>query len=118
MEAGLKEVIPLHNQKLAQFFSVEKTQFLDSNNEIDPKHLFFCNDPVSLIEEVKKERNIIEETSNLLQGDTGQGWLKVGLSIIKMSDLEREPEGTRLQSGGYHFISKKSVSEQEDEDTA
>ena len=66
VEPGLKEVIPLHNQKLARFFSVEKTQFLDSNNELDPKHLLFCKDPVSLIEEVKKERNIIEETTNLL----------------------------------------------------
>ena len=37
---------------------------------------------------------------------------------LRRVTFEREPEGTRLQSGGFHFISKKSVSEQEDEDTA
>ena len=68
------------------------------------KPVFFCPDPVSLITEVKRLRGNEEETVNLLQGDSGQGWTKIGLSIIKKTDLEREPVGVRVPAAGLHCV--------------
>ena len=41
-------------------------------------------------------------TVNLLQGDSGQGWTKLCLSIIPVSDLERQPAGVRLPAAGLY----------------
>ena len=42
-------------------------------------------------------------TMNILQGDSGQGWTKLCLSIIPVSDLECEPAGIRRPAAGLYY---------------
>ena len=50
-----------------------KKQFLNSEDNLVEKHLFFCNDLRGMVKEVLELRGIEEETKNLIQGDTVLG---------------------------------------------
>ena len=54
-----------------------------------PKHLYFCHNLVGLVAKVTELRSIKEETINLVQGDSGQGWLKICISVVVKKDLEK-----------------------------
>ena len=86
VEPGLQEMMPKHNMRFCPFFTVEEKKFLDSDEKTVPKNLFFCHDPAALVEEIKQLRGILEDTENLVQGDTGQGWLKIGLNVVMKKD--------------------------------
>ena len=89
VEPGLQKMMPIHNKKFSKGLK----------DDIIPKHLFFCHDIVSLVDKVKDLRGIEEETVNLVQGDTGQGYLKIGINVILKQDLEKE-EGVRVPAAG------------------
>ena len=67
-----------------------------------PKHLYFCHNLVGLVAKVTELRNIKEETINLVQGDSGQGWLKICISVVVKKDLEKGP-GVRIPGAGVEF---------------
>ena len=75
-----------------------------------PKHLFFCHDPVALISKIKELRKIEVETENLVQGDTGQDWLKIGINVIKKNELESE-HVVRAQAAGIEFATVEEEGE-------
>ena len=54
-----------------------------------PKHLYFCHNLVGLAAKVTELRSIKEETINLVQGHSGQGWLKICISVVVKKDLEK-----------------------------
>ena len=107
VEPGLQEMMPQHNKQFAPFFKVEAKQFKASDGQIMPKNLFYCHDPVSLVEKVIQLRGIQEETENLVQGDTGQGWLKIGINVIQKKYLEKE-QGVRVAAAGTEFLKEDS----------
>ena len=105
VEPGLQAAIPIHNNRLNAYFDVEEWPFQNGKGEVEMKPVWFCNNTVSLIQEVKRLRKLEGvDTVNLLQGDTGQGWTKICLSIIRKSDLERQPVGVRLPAAGLYCV--------------
>ena len=109
VEPGLQKEIIVHNNRLAQFFTTKELPFtIGPDEETKNMPVFFCPVPVLLIAEVKRLRGVNEETYNLIQGDSGQGWTKIGLSIIKKKDLEREPVGIRLPAAGLHCMKEEA----------
>ena len=103
VESGLQKALPQHNRELNAFFTEEEKEFTDSGGNITPKTLYFCHDPAGLVAKVKELRGIQGETENLVQGDTGQGWLKIGLSVIKKEDLEKD-QGVRVSAAGTEYL--------------
>ena len=111
VQPGLQAAIPIHNNRLNGYFDVQEMPFIEGNL-VDMKPVWFCTDTVALIQEVKRLRNLVGvETENLLQGDTGQGWTKICLSIIKKSDLEHEPAGVRLPAAGLYCMEEEEEEE-------
>ena len=102
VEPGLQKMMPKHNKQFSPFFKVEEIEFKGSDDIIISKHLFFCHDVVGLVDKVKELRGIVEETVNLVQGDTGQGYLKIGINVILKKDLEKE-QGVRVPAAGTEF---------------
>ena len=109
----MQKALPKHNQQFAPFFSVANKQFLDSEDNLVEKHLFFCNDLQGMVKEVLELRGIEEETENLIQGDTGQDWLKIGLNIIRKSHLEKDGR-ERLPAAGVQFAESTLQDDAED----
>ena len=110
VEPGLQEFMPKHNSKYSPFFAVEQKQFLNSEDKSESKHLFHCKDLKGLISKVKQERNIEGATINLIQGDTGQNWTKVCLSIIEERDLAQS-QANRVPAAGVHLDEDESDDE-------
>ena len=102
VEPGLQEVMPKHNAQFSPYFTEEQKPFLNTDGNITPKHLYFCHDLVGLVEKVKELRSIQSETEILVQGDTGQGWLKIGMSLIKKDDLKKG-QRARVAAAGAEF---------------
>ena len=100
----MQKALPKHNQQFAPFFSVAKKQFLDSEESLVEKHLFYCNDLHGMVKEVLELRRIEEETENLIQGDTGQDWRK--------SHLEKNGR-ERLPAAGVQFVESTSQDDAE-----
>ena len=98
----MQRALPKHNQQYAPFFDVSKKRFLDSSDELVEKQLFYCSDLKGMLKEVLEKRGIEEETENLVQGDTGQDWLKIGLNIIRKRHLEKD-DRERLPGAGVEF---------------
>ena len=108
----LKEAMPAHNQQFAPFYTVEEKNWLNSNNQVLKKNLFYCHNIVGLISEVDGVRkNSYADMENLIQGDTGQDWLKIGLNRINKADLEKKP-GIRIQAAGVHFANFENEEEE------
>ena len=116
IEARLSEAIPKQNSRFAPFFTVERKVFYDKNMvPMDPKPLFFCHrlqEFLSLVAELRGQ--IFEDMVKLVQGDSGQGWFKLALSLIETSDLVSdggEGSSKRRRSredgigGGLKFLS-------------
>ena len=84
VESGLQKAIPAHNRKYSEFFTVEEKEFRDKDKNILKKNLYFCHSPKEFFAMVDREmRREGEEQITLIQGDTGQGFLKVSVSRIK-----------------------------------
>ena len=54
------------------------------------KHLYYCHSPLQFLAAVDRERGRegVEQIT-LVQGDTGQGFLKLAVSRIRVEELER-----------------------------
>ena len=103
LEPHLQEEMPLHNQQYAGYFSVEEKQFLDSDGNLNIKHLFFCHDTLAFLKEVCATRSLIwEQVSPLLQGDSGQGYTKLLIGLLRKYQLEKT-SGVRISSAGVLF---------------
>ena len=72
------------------------------------KYLFYCNDPIALISKIKDLQNIKDETENIIQGNTGQDWLKIGINIIKKNDLKRQ-QMERISAAGTELETDKDT---------
>ena len=85
MEPGFKAALPVHNKKFAQYFSVEAKYFLNTDNKLEKKYLFFCHSTVEFLDAVDRERGRTGvEQVTLIQGDTGQGYTKVAVSHLDL----------------------------------
>ena len=102
VQPGLQGSMPKHNAQFSPYFTVEEKLFLDSADKVTAKHLYFCHNLVGLVAKVTELRNIKEETINLVQGDSGQGWLKICISVVVKKDLEKGP-GVRIPGAGVEF---------------
>ena len=90
VESGLQKAIPAHNRKYSEFFTVEEKEFRDKDNNILKKNLYFCHSPKEFFAMVDRKRGREgEDQITLIQGDTGQGFLKVSVSRIKKEELEK-----------------------------
>jgi hypothetical protein len=89
VEAGLdKEIINL-NSRFKDFFTSETKIFLDKNERVMEKPLFFCHRPLEFLKLVAEMRGQTWESVTLLiQGDSGQGWFKLAVSLIHKEDLQ------------------------------
>ena len=60
------------NMKYGIYFTVENKGFIDSEEILIYKHLFYCKDTRTLIDKVREEMEVTGPTQSLIQGDTGQ----------------------------------------------
>ena len=104
VEPGLQQAMVKHNSRLEEFFTEKEMQFFNTDGTIASKHLFHCHDPVGMIQKVKEASEWEEETEIVLQGDTGQNYLKIGINIIRVSQLKggqvEEGQDTGLVKSG------------------
>ena len=115
VEPKLKESMHGYNNQFAPYFTEDEKQFVDSEDNILPKHLFYCHNPVSFVLELDRLRGVDSANmENIIQGDTGQNYLKLGLNHIKKSDLESKIEN-HIPSAGFEF-KQEQMNEHSDED--
>ena len=104
VEPGLQQAMVNQNSCLEEFFTEKEMQFFNTDGTIALKHLFHSFNTVGLIKKVKELRGLEEETEIVLQGDTWQNYLKIGINIIRVSQLKggqvEEGEGTGLVKPG------------------
>ena len=91
VEAGFdKEIINL-NSRFKDLFTCEIKIFLDKNERVMEKPLFFCHRPLEFLKLVAEMRGQTWESVTLLiQGDSGQGWFKLAVSLIHKEDLQEK----------------------------
>ena len=77
--------------------------FVNSEDQLVPKFLFFCEDIRSFLSYIADKRGVsLEDIENLVQGDSGQQYFKLIVNMIKKEQLKQE-SGVRLPSAGFHF---------------
>lgn len=104
VKPGLKLALPVHNKKFAGYFTVGKMPFLNSDGELEEKHLFYCHSPVEFLEEVDRQRGRQGlSQATIIQGDSGQGYTKIAVSRIDMKELE-EDCCTRIPGAGVDYL--------------
>ena len=87
-ESGLDKQMALQNGRFLPFFTCERTRF-EKEGTLVERPLFFCNSTLSFLKEVARLRGQDwEELTLLVQGDSGQGWFKLAVSLIPLSDLD------------------------------
>ena len=103
VKSGLQKAVPVHNNQLASFFTVEEKMFVNSEDQLVPKFLFFCEDIRSFLSYIADKRGVSsEDIEHLVQGDSGQQYFKLIVNMIKKEHLKQE-SGVRLPSAGFHF---------------
>ena len=104
VEPGLQLALPIHNRKFANFFSVEKKSFMNSDGTLSEKFLFFCHSPEKFLREVDRERGRHGHRQvTLVQGDSRQGYTKLAVSRLSIVELEQE-EYTRIPGAGMVYL--------------
>ena len=95
-ESGLDQQLVMHNGRFLPFFTCERNLF-EKGGEMIEKPLFFCHSSLEFLKEVARLRGKEwGELTLLVQGDSGQGWFKLAVSLIPLVDLEeRERAGGR-----------------------
>ena len=95
-ESGLDKQLSELNGRFLPFFTCERTVFEKDHDYLE-KPLFFCKDTAGFLKEVAQLRGEPwEEITLLVQGDSGQKWFKLAVSLIPTSDLlENERDGKR-----------------------
>ena len=88
LEPGIQKVIPVENRKYAHLFISEEKTFFDTQDIPVKKQLYYCHSPLEFVAAVDKERGLegVEQVT-LIQGDTGQGFLKLSMSRIRADEL-------------------------------
>ena len=107
VEPGMKLALPIHNKKFAEYFTVEKRSFMDSDGHLQEKNLFYCHSPVQFLKEVDRQRGregVVQAT--IVQGDSGQGYTKIAVSRIDMKELEKE-SCTRIPGAGVDYLEEE-----------
>ena len=102
---GLQEKMPKHNMQFSPYFTVEEKKFLDS----DEKKKRFLSTTSLAMTLLPWWRRLSSSGASwrilriwCRQGDTGQGWLKIGLNDVMKKDLEKE-QGMRVAAAGTEF---------------
>ena len=68
------------------------------------KNLFFCSEPVQFLQEVARIRGQDWDSLEiLLQGDSGQGYLKVACSLLPKEELRQELQRRMEAAGILHL---------------
>ena len=68
--------------------------------KIVPKHIYFCHSIIEFLATVDRERGWEgEEQEILIQGDTGQGFLKLAVSKLRVVELEKSVYTRHMDPG-------------------
>ena len=101
----------VHNHQFASYFTVERNKFLTTENKLEEIHLFYCYNIGNFLKKVASLRNTVwEDLLMLPQGDTGQNYTMISISIVNRNKLERE-ERIRLPAAGVDFEHLRYVSD-------
>ena len=88
VESGLDKQLAVLNGRFLPYFTCTRTHFEKGGGMVE-KPLFFCNSTVAFLMEVARLRgDEWEELVILVQGDSGQKWFKLSVSLIARVELE------------------------------
>ena len=109
VEKGLMKGIAKLNKRFEGFFTCERMLFLDKNNQPVTKPLFYSTKTLEFLKLVAENRGQDWDKVKLfIQGDSGQGWFKLAVSLLDPEE-EEEERGRRTRAegveGGSRFAS-------------
>ena len=87
VESGLDKQLAVLNGRFLPYFSCTRTHFEKGSGMVE-KPLFFCNNTLTFMKEVARLRgHEWDQLMLLVQGDSGQKWFKLSVSMIHLIDL-------------------------------
>ena len=96
IEPEVKTALVDLNRRFSPYFTLEETNFMDKNGDIVSRPFFYCNKTLEFLHLVAELRGEDWNQLRLLvQGDSGQGWFKVAISMIRQEDLEVQKSGQK-----------------------
>ena len=99
-QSGLHTQLSALNGRFSQYFTCERVNFQKGGTMVE-KPYFFCNDTTKYLQTVVSLRgHAWDDITLLIQGDSGQGWFKLSVSLIHKLDLEEKQEGKRRRTRG------------------
>ena len=111
VESGVEEQLTVLNARFLPFFTCTRTNFEKGDTMVE-RPLFFCQRTVDFLKEVALLRgHEWHQLSLLVQGDSGQLWFKLSVSLIHLADLEEKEKGRKRRTreegigGGSQYCS-------------
>ena len=96
IEPKVKTTLVDLNRRFSPYFTVEETNFMHKNGDIVSRPFFYCKKTLEFLHLVAELRGEDwRQLKLLVQGDSGQGWFKVAISLIRQEDFKVKKSGQK-----------------------